>query len=141
MTIRSILQGRSDRIISGHLEDQVRAAINILAEHRIGAIPVMDQNRVVGIFSERDLVRLLSAHGPEILDRSLGEVMTRTPVLAAIDMSIMGALALMTQKRVRHLPIMDDDLLCGFISIGDLVKYRIDKIEAEASALRDYIAT
>lgn len=141
MTIRSILQGRDGKIIAGELRDSVQAALDVLAQHRIGAIPVMDGKRVVGIFSERDLVRLLSAYGADALTRSLGDVMTQSPVIAESDMPIMAALSLMTQKRIRHLPVVDGGVLTGFISIGDLVKYRIDKIESEAAAMRSYIAS
>lgn len=141
MTIRSILQGRDGKIIAGELTDSVQAALDVLAQNRIGAIPVMDGPKVVGIFSERDLVRLLSTYGPEVVSRSLGDVMTQSPVIASSDMPVMAALSLMTQKRIRHLPVVDGDVLTGFISIGDLVKHRIDKIEGEAAAMRSYIAS
>jgi CBS domain-containing protein len=141
MTIRSILQGRDGKIIAGELTDSVQAALDVLAQNRIGAIPVMDGPKVVGIFSERDLVRLLSTYGPEVVSRSLGDVMTQSPVIASSDMPIIAALSLMTQKRIRHLPVVDGDVLTGFISIGDLVKHRIDKIEGEAAAMRSYIAS
>lgn len=141
MTIRSILQGRDGKIIAGELSDSVEAALDVLAQNRIGAIPVMDGKRVVGIFSERDLVRLLSSYGADALNRRLGDVMTQTPVVATSDTPAIAALSLMTQKRIRHLPVVDAGVLIGFVSIGDLVKYRIDKIEAEAAAMRDYIAS
>lgn len=141
MTIRSILQDRTRSIISGSLTDTVRSALELLSTHRIGAIPVVDEDKVVGIFSERDLVRLIATYGAEALDRTLDEVMTQSPVSADANMPIMAALSLMTQKRIRHLPVLEGGMLCGFVSIGDLVKYRIDKIEAEARAMRDYIAS
>lgn len=141
MTIRSILQDRTRSIISGSLTDTVRSALELLATNRIGAIPVVDEDKVVGIFSERDLVRLIATYGAEALDRTLDEVMTQSPVSADANMPIMAALSLMTQKRIRHLPVLEGGMLCGFVSIGDLVKYRIDKIEAEARAMRDYIAS
>ena len=90
---------------------------------------------------ERDLVRLMSSYGPEALDRSLDEVMTKSPVTCDSNMAVIGALSQMTQKRIRHLPVVDGGRLVGFVSIGDLVKYRIDHIEAEAAAMRDYIAS
>ena len=141
MTIRSILQGRTREIISGQLTDSVQNALDVLAQHRIGAIPVLNDSAVVGIFSERDLVRLLSSYGSQALDRTLGDVMTQSPVVADVKMPIIAALSLMTQKRIRHLPILEEGTLIGFISIGDLVKYRIDKIESEALAMREYIAS
>ncbi|WP_033074224.1 CBS domain-containing protein [Sphingopyxis sp. MWB1] len=141
MTIAAILQGRSGPVISARPADNVRAVIDLLAQHRIGAVPVLDDDKIVGIFSERDLVRLMSSYGPEALDRPLGDVMTQSPVTCAPDTAVMAALSQMTQKRIRHLPVVDDGRLLGFISIGDLVKYRIDRIEAEAAAMRDYIAS
>jgi CBS domain-containing protein len=140
MTIAAILGGRSVKVIGASRSDTVRAAVDLLAEHRIGAVPVLDGDTVVGIFSERDLVRLLAAYGPESLDRSIDEVMTRSPVTCDSHTNVLGALSLMTQRRIRHLPIVDDGKITGFVSIGDLVKYRIDRIEAEAAAMRDYIA-
>lgn len=141
MTIGAILQGRTGAIISARKDDTVRAVVDLLAQHRIGAVPVLEGDSIVGIFSERDLVRLISSYGPEALDRSLDDVMTKTPVTCDSSMAVIAALSQMTQRRIRHLPVVDDGKLVGFISIGDLVKYRIDKIEAEAAAMRDYIAS
>jgi CBS domain-containing protein len=141
MTIGAILHGRTGAVISARPGDSVRAVIDLLAQHRIGAVPVVDGNAIVGIFSERDLVRLMSSYGPEALDRSLDDVMTKSPVTCDSNMAVIAALSLMTQKRIRHLPVVDDGALVGFVSIGDLVKHRIDHIEAEAAAMRDYIAS
>ena len=141
MTIGAILHGRTGPVISARKTDTVGAAVDLLAQHRIGAVPVMEGEAIVGIFSERDLVRLLSSYGTEALDRSLDEVMTKTPVTCDPAKTVMGALSQMTQRRIRHLPVVDGGKLIGFVSIGDLVKYRIDRIEAEAAAMRDYIAS
>jgi CBS domain-containing protein len=141
MTIGAILQGRTGTIISAGPSDTVRTVVDLLAQNRIGAVPVVEGDAIVGIFSERDIVRLLSSYGPETLDRSLDEVMTKSPVTCDPSMAVIGALSQMTQKRIRHLPVVDGGRLVGFISIGDLVKYRIDRIEAEAAAMRDYIAS
>ena len=119
----------------------VRQAVQLLSEKRIGALPVLQGGQLAGIFSERDLVRLISSYGPEALDRTLDEVMTKSPVTCESNTAVMGALSQMTQKRIRHLPVVDGGRLVGFVSIGDLVKYRIDRIEAEAAAMRDYIAS
>lgn len=140
MTISAILQGLRHEIVTATRSQTVRDVIDLLAANRIGAVPVIDDDRVVGIFSERDLVRLLASYGPEALDRTIDEVMTKSPVVAESRIAVMGALSLMTQRRIRHLPVVDDGKLVGFVSIGDLVKYRIDRIEAEAAAMRDYIA-
>ncbi|WP_374523872.1 CBS domain-containing protein [Sphingopyxis sp.] len=141
MTIGAILHGRTGAVISARPGDSVRAVIDLLAQNRIGAVPVVEGDSIVGIFSERDLVRLMSSYGPEALDRTLDEVMTKSPVTCDSGMAVIGALSQMTQKRIRHLPVVDGGRLVGFVSIGDLVKYRIDRIEAEAAAMRDYIAS
>lgn len=141
MTIGAIIGGRTGGVISAQKGDSVRAVVDLLAQHRIGAVPVIEGDTIVGIFSERDLVRLMSAYGPAALDRSLDEVMTKSPVTCDSRMAVIGALSQMTQKRIRHLPVVDGGKLVGFVSIGDLVKYRIDHIEAEAAAMRDYIAS
>lgn len=139
MTIGAILHGRTGPVISARKEDRVRAVVDLLAQHRIGAVPVLENDVIIGIFSERDLVRLLSSYGTDALDRTLDEVMTKSPVTCDSNMAVIGALSQMTQKRIRHLPVVDNGQLVGFVSIGDLVKYRIDRIEAEAAAMRDYI--
>ena len=141
MTIGAILTGRTGAVVSARKEDSVRAVVDLLAQNRIGAVPVVEGNAIIGIFSERDMVRLISSYGLEALDRSLDEVMTKSPVTCDSRLAVIGALSLMTQKRIRHLPVVDDGALVGFVSIGDLVKYRIDRIEAEAAAMRDYIAS
>lgn len=139
MTIGAILHGRTGPVISARKEDSVRAVTDLLAQNRIGAVPILENDAIIGIFSERDLVRLMSSYGPEALDRTLDEVMTKSPVTCESHMAVIAALSQMTQKRIRHLPVVDNGQLVGFISIGDLVKYRIDRIEAEAAAMRDYI--
>lgn len=141
MTIGAILRDRTGAVISAGPNDTVRMVVDLLAQNRIGAVPVIEGDSIVGIFSERDIVRLLSSYGPEALDRSLEEVMTKSPVTCDSNMAVIGALSQMTQKRIRHLPVVDGGRLVGFVSIGDLVKYRIDRIEAEAAAMRDYIAS
>ncbi len=141
MTIGTILRERTGAVISAGPNDTVRIVVDLLAQNEIGAVPVVEGDKIVGIFSERDIVRLLSSYGPEALDRSLDEVMTKSPVTCDPSMAVIGALSQMTQKRIRHLPVVDGGRIVGFVSIGDLVKYRIDRIEAEAAAMRDYIAS
>ena len=141
MTIGAILRDRAGAVISARPNDTVRTVVDLLAQNRIGAVPILEGETVVGIFSERDIVRLVSSYGPDALDRSLDEVMTKSPVTCDSNMAVIGALSQMTQKRIRHLPVVDGGRLVGFVSIGDLVKYRIDRIEAEAAAMRDYIAS
>jgi len=139
MTIAAILANRQGEIITADSDMRVIEAIAILAERRIGAMPVLSGGQVVGIFSERDVIYGLNSEGAAALNRTVGEVMTKPAVAVAPDQRALAALSLMTQRRIRHLPVMEGDRMTGFVSIGDLVKYRIDRIEEEAMAMRDYI--
>ncbi|WP_420144789.1 CBS domain-containing protein [Sphingobium sp.] len=140
MTIAAILQGKND-VISVHPGDSVVSVVQLLAERRIGCVPVVDNGQVVGIFSERDLVYRVATDGASALDHVVGDVMTTPAITIDDDTPVMHGLSLMTKRRIRHLPVVVDGALVGMISIGDLVKYRIDAIESEAAAMRDYIQT
>ncbi|MBU6207408.1 MAG: CBS domain-containing protein [Alphaproteobacteria bacterium] len=139
MTIKAILAAKPVAIISIHPSVKVTEAIALLAEKRIGALPVVEDSLVKGIFSERDVIYGLARAGAAFLNENVGAVMTSPALTVSSESNVMAALSLMTMRRVRHLPVVDGNTLLGFISIGDLVKYRIDKIEAEAAAMRDYI--
>ena len=140
MTIRAILAGKGAEVISVGIDDRVSDAVALLAEKRIGAVPVVADGKVAGIFSERDVVYSLARSGAAALDARIGDVMTSPAMTVDPDTGVMAGLSLMTRRRIRHLPVVADDRVIGFVSIGDLVKYRIEKIEAEAAAMRDYIA-
>lgn len=139
MTIATILKNKGDEVVQVGSGETMRNVVAVLAERRIGAVPVVDGGQVVGVFSERDVVRQLAQHGAAILDAPVSEVMTSPAHTVETGMSVLTALSLMTQRRHRHLPVIEAGRMVGFVSIGDLVKYRIDKIESEASALREYI--
>ena len=139
MTIAAILGRKGDTVYSTECDTPVRDAVAMLAERRIGALPVLKADRVVGIMSERDVIYCLQSDGAAVLDWPVERVMTSPAVTVDPDFSVMAALSLMTQRRMRHLPVVQGERLIGLVSIGDLVKYRIDKIEAEAEAMRDYI--
>ncbi len=141
MTIGRLMEGRSTDVITCGGQATVEEAVATLADRRIGALPVLDGGAVVGIFSERDVLHQLRKHGPAMLKLRVCDVMTAPPVSADPETSVLGALSLMTQRRIRHLPVMQDGRMVGFISIGDLVKYRIERIESEAEAMRAYIQT
>lgn len=140
MTISAILSGRNGNIFSAEPHESVGDVVARLAENRIGALPVVDGPVVVGIFSERDIVYGVAKHGAAFLAKTVGETMTAPAITVTSDSAILSALSLMTRRRIRHLPVVDQGRLTGFVSIGDLVKYRIEKIEAEAAAMRDYIS-
>ena len=139
MTIAAILGGQSRDLISVTADQSVRDAVALLAHKRIGAVPVMDGGQVVGVFSERDVIHALEAHGAAALDNTVGDEMTAPAITVTPDEAALGALSLMTKRRIRHLPVLEDGQVIGIVSIGDLVKYRIDRIEADAAAMRAYI--
>lgn len=139
MTIARLIEGRSQELVSCDAVMSVREAVALLAERRIGALPVFRGSEIAGIFSERDVVYQLAAHGPAMLDKTVGEVMTAPAITVDPGTEVMDALALMTRRRIRHLPVVQGGAVRGFASIGDLVKYRIDRIESEAEAMRSYI--
>ena len=141
MHIGKLIEGRaSSDIISVNVDQPVREAVGLLASKRIGALPVMSGGQVAGIFSERDVIYRLADEGQSCLDRPVGDVMTSPAI--TVDRTTLAdqALALMTRRRIRHLPVVDGGTMCGFISIGDLVKSRMDEVQHEADAMRDYIA-
>jgi CBS domain-containing protein len=139
MTIGRIIGGRTREVISCEASLPLREAVSLLARERIGALPVLEGGSVAGIFSERDVIHQLEADGPAILERTVGEVMTAPAITVTPDTTVLEALGLMTRRRIRHLPVVDRGRFIDFVSIGDLVKYRIDHIQTEAEALRSYI--
>lgn len=139
MTIAIILQSREGAVFTASPDELVETVVARLAEKRIGALPVVENGEVLGIFSERDVIYGLARHGAELLAKRVGDVMTAPAITVTADTPVLSALSLMTRRRIRHLPVADGVQISGFVSIGDLVKYRIEKIEAEASAMRDYI--
>lgn len=141
MTIAAILESKGDKVVTITAGTTVREAVALLAEHRIGAVPVMEGQAVAGIMSERDVIYCLARDGAEVLDWSVDRAMTSPAVTVDPDTRVYRALAMMTQRRIRHLPVLDGGRLVGLVSIGDLVKYRMDKIEQEAAAMLSYIQT
>ncbi len=139
MTIAAILQHKGHEVVRLSPDVTLKDAAALLMENRIGCVPVCEGDEVVGIFSERDVVRSVGAKGPAVLDQPVSSEMTSPPVTVASDMHVLTALSLMTQRRIRHLPVVENGRMIGLVSIGDLVKYRIEKIEAEAEAMREYI--
>ncbi|RYY24288.1 MAG: CBS domain-containing protein [Sphingomonadales bacterium] len=139
MTIAAILGGKGHEVVSIAPTSSVAEAVQLLGGRRIGAVPVIDGTAVLGIFSERDVIHCLERDGAAALDRRVSDVMTSPAITVSPDESILGALALMSRRRIRHLPVVEGGICVGFVSIGDLVKYRIDRIESEAEAMRSYI--
>ena len=139
MTISAILDRKGREVMSIDVSASVRDAVSLLAGRRIGALPVTRDGEVAGIFSERDVVYRLSSEGESILEKQVGDVMTAPAITVEPGTSVLAALSQMTKRRIRHLPVIDDGRLTGFVSIGDLVAYRLNRIEEEAEAMRIYI--
>jgi CBS domain-containing protein len=142
MNIAKLIECRaSSDIVTCDVGTPVRDVVELLDSRRIGALPVMKDGEVVGIFSERDVIHRLASEGSACLERAVGEVMTSPAITVERGTKVDDALALMTRRRIRHLPVLDGSAMCGFVSIGDLVKSRIDEIENEAAQMRQYITT
>jgi CBS domain-containing protein len=139
MTIAAILQSKGSEVLTVECDTPVRDAVALLAGRKIGAVPVLRAGGVVGIMSERDIIYCLQSDGAAVLDWTVERIMTAPAISVAPDSEIMSALSLMTRRRIRHLPVVEGEALIGLVSIGDLVKYRMDKIEAEAAAMLTYI--
>ena len=139
MTIAAILTNKGSEVATIGADERVSVAVAQLGARRIGALPVVEEGRIVGIMSERDVIYCLRDHGSEVLDWPVARVMTSPAITADRSTEVLSALAVMTQRRIRHLPVVEGGELIGIVSIGDLVKYRMDRIEAEAEAMREYI--
>ena len=139
MTIAEILQRKGDRLVSVECDTPVREAVRLLAEQRIGSLPVVRSGKVAGIMSERDIIYCLAREGEAVLDWTVEKVMTAPAITVTSDVPVLAALSMMSQRRIRHLPVVEGERLVGLVSIGDLVAYRIARIEEEAEAMRAYI--
>ena len=139
MTIASVLRSKGSEVETIAADASVFDAVRRLGEKRIGALLVIEGGRIAGIMSERDVIYCLRDEGADVLQSPVSQVMTAPAITAESTMSVLAALALMTQRRIRHLPVVDGGDLKGIVSIGDLVKHRMERIEAEAEAMRTYI--
>lgn len=139
MTIASILERKGPAVVTVESGASVREAVSSLARNRIGAVPVTRDGRVIGILSERDILYCLDREGAAVLDMPVDEAMTVPAITVTSKAPILAALSQMSARRIRHLPVVEGDRLAGIVSIGDLVAYRIARIEEEAEAMRAYI--
>ena len=141
MTVRSILDSKGHQIMSVEPDAKLAAAVKLLAERKIGAVLVMAQGKMEGILSERDIVRVLGERGAAVLDEPVSNVMTKKVVSCKQSDTVSGLMEMMTLGKFRHLPVLEDGKVVGLISIGDVVKRRVQEYETEQEALRDYIKT
>ena len=140
MRITDVLRRKGDLVVTLSPDDPVRALLDALAEHKVGALVVATADgSVEGIVSERDVVRHLQARGEAVLDQPVGAIMTSPVHTALPETSLDELMVLMTQQRIRHVPVVVDDRLAGIISIGDVVKHRIEELQSERDQLTAYI--
>ena len=141
MTVRAILDTKGHQIVSIQPDAKVSQAIEILSARKIGAVLVMSEGRIEGILSERDIVRVLGAKGAPVLGEPVSAVMTRKVVHCTPNDTVAAIMEMMTLGKFRHLPVLDAEKVVGLISIGDVVKWRVQEYETEQEALRTYIKT
>ena len=142
MNVKAILAAKGGDIFSIEPSADLAAAARLLSTHRIGSVIIRGAGgRLAGILSERDIVRAVSEHGVAALSVSVGQVMTRNVMTCGENDSIADIMERMTAGKFRHLPVLRDGELIGLVSIGDVVKQRVEEVEHDAEALRDYIRT
>ena len=142
MKVEQILGSKGADVVAVSASALISEAVNVLGERNIGAVIVTDGGgRVSGILSERDIVRRLRRDGPATLDARVAECMTPNPYTCAPETEVDEVMTHMTDKRIRHMPVMQEDRLVGVVSIGDVVKRKIEQIEREAEALKEYISS
>ena len=141
MNVETILRHKGSEVATIRPDATVGAAVKELISRNIGALVVSGNGETVdGIISERDIVHGVAEHGAALLSREVAEVMTRPVVTCALSDTVDDLMAEMTNRRIRHFPVVEDGRLRGIISIGDVVKSRLDEVEYEARSLRSFIA-
>lgn len=142
MHVKNILSVKGSSVVSIEPTATLEIAVRTLAQHKIGALLVLGPDRrIIGILSERDIVRVLAEQGASALTQPLAQVMTRKVFTCSPSETISVIMERMTAGKFRHVPVIDQDQVVGVVSIGDVVKYRLQEMEHESAALRDYIQT
>lgn len=141
MQVENILQSKGRSVVTVTAESTIAEAVELLNTRKIGAVVVVDGKKAVGILSERDVVRHLGKDWGALAGRPVSEVMTRTVVSVSRFATVADVMERMTEKRIRHMPIVENGDLVGIVSIGDVVKRKIEETEQEAMALKEYIAS
>jgi CBS domain-containing protein len=140
MLVSQILRSKGDTVFTITPAEPIASVASLLHSRRVGALVVLDNDAVAGIVSERDVVRAIADGGAAALGRPISTVMTRDVLFAQPGETVDSLLGRMTDRRIRHLPVCEKDRLVGIVSIGDLVKWKISEVEAEADGLKAYIA-
>jgi CBS domain-containing protein len=142
MIVKNILAAKCGDVVTIEPTANLAAAVKLLTERHIGALVILGtDHRVIGILSERDIVRALAEHGPTALSEPVSQVMSHDVKTCSKDDTIADLMGRMTTGRFRHMPVVQQEKLIGIVSIGDVVKSRVEEIDHEAKALRDYIQT
>jgi CBS domain-containing protein len=141
MTVRAVLDTKGHQVITVSPDARLSAAVKILSERRIGAVLVMTNQRIDGILSERDVVRVMGERGAGVLDEPVRSVMTTKVITCRESDTVAAIMEVMTTGKFRHLPVVENSRLVGLISIGDVVKWRVAEFERDQEALQDYIKT
>lgn len=139
-TVAQLLEGKGSTVYSIAPEATVYSALERMAEHNIGALPVLDGGKLVGLVSERDYARKIILQGHNSRETQVGEIMSREVTCAAPEDEVQGCMAVMTKKHIRHLPVVERGKLVGLVSIGDLVKSIIDEQQFVIDQMTNYIA-
>ena len=139
VTVAHLLTSKGRDVITVTRSDTLRVATDLLRKHNIGALVVADEDGVVGVLSERDIVRVMASKGPECFEAPVAEVMTADVFTCGEDSSTDELMSLMTERRIRHVPVLRDGRLVGIVSIGDVVKARVDELEVAKSSLEEYV--
>lgn len=141
MRIQELLKGKGSDVVTVTSDTTVGSLVQTLADHRIGAVVVVDDGAIKGIISERDVVRALPGGPGGLLDRPVSALMTADVITCAPGDEVQSLAQQMTEHRMRHLPVVDGDQLVGIVSIGDIVKSRLDELQAERDHLESYISS
>ncbi len=142
MRINDVLRGKGDLVVTVRPDATVSNLLDLLAEHRVGALVVSREGTdVAGIVSERDVVRQLQARGPSLLDEPVSTIMTVQVYTCGPEAQLEDLMVMMTERRIRHVPVLEGDRMAGIVSIGDVVKHRIGELQSERDHLTAYIST
>ena len=137
MKISSIIESKGDEVITINAQANLKAAANVMHDRRIAALVALKDRKVIGVLSEQDIVAALAEHGPSAGSIQIKDVLSQPLVSIATADTIKQAMSLMTYRHVRHLPVIDQGELKGIVSLGDIVKYRLEELEMESNVLRD----
>jgi CBS domain-containing protein len=138
--VSSVLKHKGHDVVTVAPDQTVTAVVKVLAQHRIGAVPVVNEKgQIIGIISERDIIRGMAEHADAVLKLAADKLMTRDVETCAFEDQLVDLMEVMTRQRIRHLPVIHEGALHGIVSIGDVVKQRLEEVQSEAEELRNYI--